>query len=428
MNGNKWLCISLGLIFTTHVFSQDLLFMQEGVLYIDSLAEVYVEGGLVLSSTSELIHKGKLHLGASQLGFKPTSANWTQLSAKTTGGMVLFTGAKAVQQIGGMPSLSFSALEIMDTVLLNSDIILEEVDLHSALLRLNAHQLIIAQPSPQALRSDGVLGGIVSETHPEEKGGYGWVRWNLSNANSNTRFTIPLMTQAAQPIPISFSLGEEGKDTLVVATYPTTPDNRPYPTATNSLAAVQHMRGPLGDDIAGRFIDRFWLIDPGENNVSTLGLTYDPTRDLSGEVVNQIEELRVHPWTGFKWIFFDRGEFVMPYTLEWQDSDIPASIWGMSLSFQELVPSAPIIPTDQEFACFPNPSTGLCKIRFTSPMMHPVSISWYDMHGSLVYKLPIQASPLNNPIKVDLSGLAVGIYNIEVQTRKSRFSQLWIKR
>ncbi|MEO0126899.1 MAG: T9SS type A sorting domain-containing protein [candidate division WOR-3 bacterium] len=66
---------------------------------------------------------------------------------------------------------------------------------------------------------------------------------------------------------------------------------------------------------------------------------------------------------------------------------------------------------------FPNPASGLLKIRFNSPDESKVSIKIYDVCGRFVYKEDVVKSRIGmNEVMIKVEGFSAGVYFIRLET------------
>lgn len=79
----------------------------------------------------------------------------------------------------------------------------------------------------------------------------------------------------------------------------------------------------------------------------------------------------------------------------------------------------PVVPTS-EIYMYPNPVTGdILKIELDIVPGKMATVSIYNLQGQLIMKSDGAVSYINNPIELNLSGFATGIYVVKVQTEDS---------
>ncbi len=149
----------------------------------------------------------------------------------------------------------------------------------------------------------GNTGYIVSEGETNS------IAWN-TNGETQT-YSFPFGTQNGDFIPVIIEKtsggtcsGNEGS--IMVSTYPTAFDNRPYPSNSNGFFGnVTNMNGADGTDNSINVVDRFWMINFNNFNINPIvsaTFTYDAigaNNDISGL---QEENLVAQQWNGSSWI------------------------------------------------------------------------------------------------------------------------------
>jgi hypothetical protein len=163
-----------------------------------------------------------------------------------------------------------SDLRLRDSLLLGSGnaLMLEGQELH--LLRPDAGMVEWQQG-----------GWIVSETNPETDANYSSIRWDVDAGPSPVEYYLPLGVTAPD-LGVAFT-PMAGTTSFHISTYGTGPDNLPLPGAGRNLPApVTDLYGQIvGGDNATWTLDRFWVIDPGENGCEVT-LRYRPEEATAG--------------------------------------------------------------------------------------------------------------------------------------------------
>jgi len=427
----RQLYLMLGL-FTQAIYAQDLLFIQEGELSLLGETNLYVEGGIVIEGDGTLRSEGSVYVGTNGSGYQPTVANWTQndLGALLgNSGIIEFTGRGITHLIQGDAEIMFPALHIKSQALMQIPVKVNQLLIEDAMLDLNSQSLFIDNPSSRSLLHRGQNGGIVSETHPDRDGAYGQVSWNLAGADPDSLYTIPLSTENGVFLPISFRLGSRGTDTIHVATYPTNPENKPYPSQVDFLRDVEHMRGPNGEDISSDFLDRFWLVNGEENELTYLSLAYDPENDISGNVIGNEARLRVQEWTSAKWTFFDWGDEINDNSIAWRESNILPNIYSASLASEIAVSSIPNLTQANinRIEVFPNPGNGLFNLSTEYENPQSVKVTVFDLQGKLLFRSDRPPHAIKDQYSIDLTSYPNGMYFMYVQLHGHRLSYRLIK-
>ncbi|MCW5898299.1 MAG: hypothetical protein KIT10_03430 [Flavobacteriales bacterium] len=239
---------------------------------------VTVEGGVRLQNAANFSNDGLLRL----------TGDWTNNSGNSgitpaSGGGVLLFGAN-VQQVGGGSVTDFRHLTITggDKLLLQDAVAglpttpTGTLTLDGARLLLNGRTFTLFNPTATALVDAG--GSIVSETSDL----LSRFQWALGADVGEHR--IPFSDAAGAVFPFAFTPAAPypANTLLSVATYPTAPDNTPYPVT--AVQQVTHMAGYFVADNSDNTADRFWLVDlPNTDLTGTLLLSHLPAEDpLSG--------------------------------------------------------------------------------------------------------------------------------------------------
>ena len=80
-------------------------------------------------------------------------------------------------------------------------------------------------------------------------------------------------------------------------------------------------------------------------------------------------------------------------------------------------------PTLISTITFPNPFISNINFQFSKPILKPIEINIFDVHGRLVYS--ITQSTLNNLLMVDLQNLVLGTYFVRLKSfNYTHYSQI----
>ncbi|MBI1192262.1 MAG: hypothetical protein GC205_03680 [Bacteroidetes bacterium] len=287
--------------------SQNLLYVQSpDTLVLQAGARVYVQGGVVLSGEGQILLDGALVLGGGSSGGAGGSADWTDNNglAGGVGGSGCVVLAASGAQIGGavtveLPTLLLASsggafglsasLTIRDSLLLGV----------GNALSLEGHELQLLNTDPASLAwQDG--GWLVSETHPDAAPDYGTVSWEVNAGPSPPEYVLPLGV-AGPDLSVEFT-PLPGSMSFHMSTYGTGPDNLPLPGTGRylPLPVTDLYSEDAGGDNAPWTLDRFWIIDPGENG-SAVTLRYRST-EASGGVAGSEATLLAQRWVpGMGW-------------------------------------------------------------------------------------------------------------------------------
>ena len=291
--GAAWVCLCFG---PDAAHGQDLLYVQaRDSLVLQAGGLVQVQGGVVLSGEGRILLEGKMLLGGGVGG----SADWTDNNGFVggVGGSGCVVLAAGGSRIGGavtveLPTVRLAtsgatfglsnSLRIRDSLLLGDGNSLE----------LRGHEVRLLHPDPGILGwQDG--GWLVSETHPETDADYGTLSWELSGGSS-PEYIIPFgvagpdLSVAFTPLP--------GNSAFHLSTYGTGPDNLPLPAVGRGLSwpVSDLYSAVVAGDNAPWTLDRFWIIDPGENG-GAVTLRYRASEASAG-VAGSEATLLAQPW------------------------------------------------------------------------------------------------------------------------------------
>jgi len=191
-------------------------------------------------------------------------------------GTVIFNGAN--QTIGGTSPTVFNNLMLqgsgIKSLLINTTsgggnaTPAGVLTLTATLLDLNSKTLFISNPNTNAISS--AAGFLISEKVDNSSK----VDWNTGNTFGN--HTIPFINAAGVSIPFTYSLVSGNPQHVIVATYPTSAANTPYPTIPNLVNTI----ASLGNGSAANIVDRYWQVDV-QDSATTADLTFsfDPSTE-----------------------------------------------------------------------------------------------------------------------------------------------------
>lgn len=233
---------------------------------------ITVEGGLLLNASAVITNAGDLRVQ----GDWTNNSGGTGLAITSPGNVVLYGGS---QIIAGTSVTDFRHLVIsggnkvqqQDAVVgtpVQND---GTVDLNGAILVLNGRTFTVFNPAGTAVSGSG---SVRSETTDLLS------RFQWALGNDVTGHRIPFST--AGGVSFQFTLTPSAPfaaNTLVsVATYPTAPNNTPFPVTVNQQ--VLHVAGATIPDNSPNTVDRFWLVDlPNGNFTGSMLLSFTPAED-----------------------------------------------------------------------------------------------------------------------------------------------------
>lgn len=242
---------------------------------VNNGTHLVVEGDVLLNTGALFNNNGIVHVE----GEWDNSSGGAATTTTSTGSVVLYGGA---QDISGADITDFRNLEISggDKTLLvdahagRAAAANGTLNLNGAILRLNGHSFTVYNPASSAVVDNG---GSVRSESPDLLSRFVWALGNDVGAH-----VVPFSNATGAILPFSFTPGAAFPDNtlLTVATYPSAPDNTPYPATTNET--VLHMAGVTVADNSANTVDRFWLTDlPNASFTGTLLLSHAPADDAS---------------------------------------------------------------------------------------------------------------------------------------------------
>jgi len=195
---------------------------------------------------------------------------------------IIFNGS-TLQTISGASTLIFSNLTVNNNsgVVLNQNLVVSNtLTLENGSLDLNSKTLTINNNSSSAIsRTNGYI--ISEKTDNSSK-----LEWNIGSATGI--YTFPFGNASSVYIPFILNLGSGNIGKVTVSTFPTAPDNTPYPVSPD---IVTHVNDIFGNDNSINTVDRFWQIDKdGPGGVATLTFTASPSE------VGSITNLYAQRW------------------------------------------------------------------------------------------------------------------------------------
>src|SRR6185436_854810 len=265
------------------VVSGQLLTNNNGLIAITAGTQLTVKGDVLNNTGASIDNNGIIDI----------SGNWTHNASNncfgTSSGTVIFNGGN--QDIGGTNATAFNNLQLagagIKTLLQNisaggtygaaSGIL----NLNDRTLDLNGRELTITNANTNAIVFSS--GYILSEQSDNSSK----VTWQISTTTGV--HTIPFGNNSGVQIPFTFNLTSGYAGDVTVSTYPTAPDNTPYPLIP---VTVSHVRNNLNMDNSANTVDRFWQIDPTGNPVATLTFTYAPSENAANGNIN----MRAQRW------------------------------------------------------------------------------------------------------------------------------------
>jgi hypothetical protein len=119
--------------------------------------------------------------------------------------------------------------------------------------------------------------------------------------------------------------------------------------------------------------------------------------------------------TGGTYSYTDNGAGPASYRIKEVDMDEGSVYSPITHSNCEPAGTAPQL--------YPNPAPGYTYMVFTASEGYHSAISVYDETGKMVRNIPVTATAGPNSIRIDLSGLASGVYLISMRTKDSNINR-----
>jgi hypothetical protein len=193
-----------------------------------------------------------------------------------SGTVVVFNGNSS-QVISGTSAINFRNGEVnnINGVNLQRSIgIVNNITLTTGSVFLNTNSLTVMNGNTNAIIR--TAGNIVSE-QTDNSGKLIWIIGSTTGAH-----IFPFATASGQYIPFTMDLTAGTIGTVTLATYPTVPNNLPYPSSPD---VVTHVNNGLGMDNSANTVDRFWQIDKSGID-GTATVTFTATSSEVGSIGN----------------------------------------------------------------------------------------------------------------------------------------------
>jgi hypothetical protein len=229
-----------------------------GTMYISTGTIVSDEGSFTTSASGSTENNGDFYL----------KGDWINNGSYPSGtGKAIFWGTNA-QNISGTVSTVFYDAEVnkasnMVTLNINTEVS-HILTLTNGPVDLNTKTMTISNSATAGITyTDGSL--ISEDTDNSSK-----VQWNIGSTTG--AHVIPFIKSDGSEIPLTLDLTAGTIGNVTSSTYPSAPDNTPYPVTPT---AVTTMNGPDGTDNSDNTVDRFWQIDKnGASGTVTITFTY----------------------------------------------------------------------------------------------------------------------------------------------------------
>lgn len=257
-----------------HASTGQVLNASAVTMVVSTGAQVVVQGGVRLDLAAVVENDGAVRV----LGDWTNNSGGSGFTAGSTGNVYLYNTLP--QLVQGTAITDFRSLVVSggDKTLLQDaqcgtaaqpD---GTLSLTSGVLALNGRRFALYNAASSALATSG--GSIRSESTDLQS------RFQWSLGSDVTEHVIPFSTVGGTSVPFGFALSAAfpANTIITVATYPTAPNNTPFPVTSNQQ--VLNMAGATLPDNSANTVDRFWLADlPDGSFTGTLRLSYAPPED-----------------------------------------------------------------------------------------------------------------------------------------------------
>jgi hypothetical protein len=251
-------CALLFFLFAQKGYAQENA-INIGDMYISNGTIVSDESSFTTSATGTTENNGDFYL----------KGDWVNDGVYITGiGKVTFWGTAAQGISGTSGTVFYDAIvnKPSNSVTVYTDAEVNDVlTLTSGPVILNSHKITINNSATSAI---GYTNGYLRS---EQADNSGILKWNL--ATTTGAHVIPFGTAGGTIIPLTLDPTAGTLGYISTATYPTIPNNTPYPVTPTPVA---NMNNPSGVDNSANVVDRFWQIDieDGYSGTETITFTY----------------------------------------------------------------------------------------------------------------------------------------------------------
>jgi len=232
---------------------------------VSAAAQVTVNGGVMNQASATIANNGTIYV----------SGDWTNDAGNncfgTSTGTVILNGGN--QAVGGTSVTAFNNLTLQGTGIktlmqdqLTGGMIATPsgvLQVGNVVLDLNGFTMNITNKATAAISASA--GYILSERVDNSS----MLRWTIGSVPGV--HTIPFGNAAGVAVPFSFNLISGDAGIVTVSTYPTAPNNTPYPVTP---VAVTNMLHVSGSNNAANVVDRFWQVETTGSPVASLTFTY----------------------------------------------------------------------------------------------------------------------------------------------------------
>jgi len=241
------------------------------------------------------ISDGKLDLNGTMIVRK----NWVNIAnnyaiinagVSDTGNVIL--DGTTDQYIEGTSPTQFEDLTLVNSkkTLKVSDCKVNNKLYLNAILKLNSNRFVLENPNPTAIQY--LSSYILSETDPDD--GYGIIRWNIGDSINTYQVPFGSGNTSDNDLNLVFvkkTSGQPFDGFVSFSTYPTSCNNKPYPTGVTNL-----------DREPEYIADRFWIIDPNYSLKPDIDIYFKYTQqdlntNCNGYVIeNELKAIRYNQY------------------------------------------------------------------------------------------------------------------------------------
>lgn len=229
-----------------------------GILYVSSSTILASEGSIITSATGNTENNGDVYVKGDFIN----NGTYTKDNGKVT---FWDTDNQVIDGTSAIDIYNVEVNKASGNVALNVNATVSNVlNLTSGMVNLNSKTLTISSPLTTAI---GYTSGYLKS---EQTDNSSKVQWNMGSTTG--AHTIPFGTAAGTIIPLTLNQTAGTVGNVTVSTYPTAPNNTPYPVTPDS---VLHLRDNSFNDNSANVVDRFWQINrSGASGTLTITFTY----------------------------------------------------------------------------------------------------------------------------------------------------------
>ena len=347
-----------------------------------------------------------------------TTAQWANYGSFVPAISIVEFKGTSQQNIDGTKNTTFYDLKINNTgsgnvtLMRPNTTVNDTLSLVNGKIFLNSNSITINNPGIGGIVQTN--GAIQSETVPPN---YGTVKWAIGNTMGS--HVIPFITATGHHIPLTYNLTGGNVGTVEAATYPTSPNNIPFPPG------VTNVNDTNNTDNSDYTVDRFWYIDKtGPSGKAKIKFTYKnteaPAPIANGNVrahryVFQTNTWRILPYSMTNTVGLGTSEVLV---MGVNGNNLAANIWALADASSPLRLSNSM-QNDLEIA--PNPFNDKIIITLnTIPGDNEnITLTLYSAIGEMTDQTTIPSGMLSGNAQIEWStgDIKNGIYFLVIKTK-----------